>query len=128
MDKLGVIDDAIDSIVNTLFGVVFPDSEDCLTINVVRPAGISATAKLPVVAWIFGGGFQLGSPSMYDGSSIVSRSVALGQPVIYVSMNYRVSAFGFLAGKEVKDAKVGNLGLQDRTSALYVPMRRVMTE
>jgi len=39
--------------------------------------------------------------------------------VIYVSMNYRVSAFGFLASKEVKDARVGNLGLWDQRLALH---------
>ncbi|KAI0354803.1 carotenoid ester lipase precursor [Trametes cingulata] len=111
-------EDAVNFIVNSIFQVVFPADEDCLSINVMVPAGTKANAKLPVVAWIFGGGFELGSPSMYDGGSIVSRSVELDEPVIYVSMNYRVSAFGFLASKEVKDAGVGNLGLQDQRLAL----------
>ncbi|KAK7437475.1 hypothetical protein VKT23_018546 [Stygiomarasmius scandens] len=111
-----------DFLINTAFGAIFPDDEDCLTINVVRPAGTASDANLPVVAWIFGetalGGFELGSPQMYDGGAIVSRSVQLGEPVIYVSMNYRVTAFGFLASQEVKDAGVGNLGLQDQREAL----------
>ncbi|KAI0629975.1 carotenoid ester lipase precursor [Trametes polyzona] len=111
-------EDAVNFIVNSIFQLVFPDDEDCLSINVMVPAGTKPGAKLPVVAWIFGGGFELGSPSMYDGGSIVSRSVKLGEPVIYVSMNYRVSAFGFLASKEVKAAGVGNLGLQDQRLAL----------
>lgn len=64
--------------------------------------------------WIFGGGFELGSTSMYDGGLIVDRSQALSQPVIYVSMNYRLTGFGFLGGQEIKSAGVGNLGLQDR--------------
>ncbi|KAG7088901.1 hypothetical protein E1B28_012846 [Marasmius oreades] len=64
------------------------------------------------------GGFEVGSPELYDGAVIVERSITLGQPVIYVSMNYRVTAFGFLAGKEVKEAGVGNLGLQDQREAL----------
>ncbi|KAK7459575.1 hypothetical protein VKT23_009557 [Stygiomarasmius scandens] len=110
--------DIANFVVDTAFGVIFPDDEDCLTINVVRPAGTAPDAKLPVVAWIFGGGFELGSPQMYDGGVIVSRSVQLGEPVIYVSMNYRVTAFGFLASQEVKDAGVGNLGLQDQREAL----------
>ncbi|THU87322.1 carotenoid ester lipase precursor [Dendrothele bispora CBS 962.96] len=114
----GIPADVTDFIVNTAFGVIFPDDEDCLTINVVRPAGTAPGAKLPVVAWIFGGGFELGSPQMYDGATIVSRSIQLGEPVIYVSMNYRVTAFGFLASQEVKDAGVGNLGLQDQREAL----------
>ncbi|KAI0823990.1 carotenoid ester lipase precursor [Trametes gibbosa] len=111
-------EDAVNFIINSVYGLVFPSQEDCLFINVMVPAGTKAGAKLPVVAWIFGGGFELGGPSMYDGGSIVSRSVKLGEPVIYVSMNYRVSAYGFLASKEVKAAGVGNLGLQDQRLAL----------
>ncbi|KAH9970755.1 carotenoid ester lipase precursor [Lactifluus volemus] len=95
-----------------------PESEDCLTINVLVPADARPDANLPVVAWIHGGGFQLGSADMYDGSAIVSRSSELREPVVYVSMNYRLSALGFLAGKEVKDAGVGNLGLHDQRLAL----------
>ncbi|VDC05627.1 unnamed protein product [Peniophora sp. CBMAI 1063] len=114
----GLAGDAIDFIVNTIYGAVFPDDEDCLTINVVAPTGVNSTSKLPVVAWIFGGGFELGSPSMYDGSVIVQKSIDIGEPVIYVSMNYRVSAWGFIAGQEVKDAGVGNLGLRDQRLAL----------
>ncbi|KAF5341436.1 hypothetical protein D9758_014744 [Tetrapyrgos nigripes] len=110
----GIAADIVDVLIKTLYGVIFPDDEDCLTINVVRPAGISLDAKLPVVAWIFGGGFELGSPQMYDGATIVSRSIKLNEPVIYVSMSYRVTAFGFLASQEVKDAGVGKLGLQDQ--------------
>lgn len=75
--------------------------------------------------------------SRYDGKPIVSRSVDMGKPIIYVSMNYRYSptfcfsllltlkmvlwcfvdrlaGFGFLASKEVKKAGISNLGLQDR--------------
>ncbi|KZV64181.1 carotenoid ester lipase precursor [Peniophora sp. CONT] len=119
----GLAGDAIDFIVNTIYGVIFPDDEDCLTINVVAPTGVNSTSKLPVVAWIFGGGFELGSPSMYDGTVIVDRSIAIGEPVIYVSMNYRqadrvYTAWGFLASQEVKDAGVGNLGLRDQRVAL----------
>ncbi|KAI9454054.1 Alpha/Beta hydrolase protein [Lactarius psammicola] len=93
-------------------------SEDCLTINVVAPAYVKPGSKLPVVAWIYGGGFEDGSSAFFDGSVIVNRSIALQQPVIYVSMNYRLAAFGFLASQEVKDAKVGNLGLWDQRLAL----------
>ncbi|KAF7422790.1 hypothetical protein PC9H_010949 [Pleurotus ostreatus] len=114
----GLASDAVDLIVNTAYKAVFPDSEDCLSINVVVPTSATPTSKLPVVAWIFGGGFELGSPSLYDGGLIVERSIQLGEPVIYVSMNYRISAFGFLASQEVKDAGVGNLGLQDQREAL----------
>ncbi|KAJ7776822.1 alpha beta-hydrolase [Mycena maculata] len=114
----GLPAEVVDDVVNSIYGIVFPDSEDCLTINVIKPATATATSELPVVVWIFGGGFELGSPAMYDGTTIVERSIVLGEPVIYVSMNYRVAAFGFLASAEVKAAGVGNLGLQDQREAL----------
>ncbi|KAK7025565.1 hypothetical protein VNI00_015918 [Paramarasmius palmivorus] len=114
----GLPADAVNFIVNTIFNAAFPDDEDCLTINVWKPATATLDSKLPVVAWIFGGGFEIGSPQMYDGAGVVERSIQLGEPVIYVSMNYRVTGFGFLASKEVKEAGVGNLGLQDQRQAL----------
>ncbi|KAF4591075.1 hypothetical protein EYR40_009675 [Pleurotus pulmonarius] len=134
---VGLASDAVDLIVNTAYKAVFPDSEDCLSINVVVPSSATPTSKLPVAVvrlyitlcdavkelnpnaqWIYGGAFELGSASLYDGGPIVERSIQLGEPVIYVSMNYRLSAFGFLASQEVKDAGVGNLGLQDQREAL----------
>ncbi|KAF5380644.1 hypothetical protein D9757_007005 [Collybiopsis confluens] len=114
----GLPAEAVDFILNSVYGFIFPADEDCLSINVVKPSSAVPTSKLPVVVWIFGGGFELGGTSMYDGSSIVERSLELNEPVIYVSMNYRVAAWGFLASQEVKDAGVGNLGLQDQRLAL----------
>ncbi|KAM5535616.1 hypothetical protein V8D89_010783 [Ganoderma adspersum] len=95
-----------------------PQSEDCLNLNVYVPAGTNSTARLPVAVWIFGGGFETGSADTVDGSVIVKRSVELGEPVVYVGMNYRVSAFGFIASQEVKAAGVGNIGLEDQRVAL----------
>ncbi|KAH9175630.1 carotenoid ester lipase precursor [Lactarius sanguifluus] len=112
--------------------------EDCLTLNVIAPANVKPGSKLPVVVWIYGGETRFRSRVVsfvqfyfsiirvleikeirsFDGSLIVNRSIALHQPVVYVSMNYRLGAFGFLASKEVKDAKVGNLGLWDQRLAL----------
>ncbi|KIK69867.1 hypothetical protein GYMLUDRAFT_151725 [Collybiopsis luxurians FD-317 M1] len=114
----GLPAEAVDFIVNSVYGFIFPDDEDCLSINVIKPSSATPSSKLPVLVWIFGGGFEIGGPSMYDGTSIVERSIELNEPVVYVSMNYRVSAFGFLASQEVKDAGVGNLGLQDQRLAL----------
>ncbi|EKM78357.1 hypothetical protein AGABI1DRAFT_75927 [Agaricus bisporus var. burnettii JB137-S8] len=122
----GIPQEIASGVLNTLFAAVFPDGEDCLTINVIKPATATSTSKLPVLVWIFGGGFELGSTAMYDGTAIVKKSMAMGSPVIFVSMNYRLSAFGFLASKEVKEAGVGNLGLHDQREALrwvqkYIP-------
>ncbi|RPD58744.1 carotenoid ester lipase precursor [Lentinus tigrinus ALCF2SS1-7] len=97
------------------------ESEDCLNLNIVRPANIPADAKLPVVVWMYGGGFVSGSNaiSLYNGTGFVQRSIEMNEPVIYVALNYRLHVFGFLGGKEIKDAGVGNLGLQDGRAALH---------
>ncbi|XP_006455188.1 hypothetical protein AGABI2DRAFT_121127 [Agaricus bisporus var. bisporus H97] len=122
----GIPQDIASGVLNTLYTAAFPDGEDCLTINVIKPASAIPTSKLPVLVWIYGGAFEFGSTTQYDGTGIVVKSIAMDSPVIFVSMNYRVSAFGFLAGKEVKEAGVGNLGLQDQREALrwvqkYIP-------
>ncbi|KAI0060457.1 carotenoid ester lipase precursor, partial [Artomyces pyxidatus] len=97
-----------------------PDDEDCLTVNVVVPNNVKKPSKLPVLFWIFGGGFEGGGSSnpTLDGGIIVERSIQLGQPVIHVSLNYRLTALGFLASAEVQKAGVGNLGLQDQRQAM----------
>ena len=51
-------------------------SEDCLTLNIFRPAGVAAGAGLPVAAWIYGGGFVSGQTSIYNATEIVVQSVA----------------------------------------------------
>ncbi|KAI0766812.1 carotenoid ester lipase precursor [Irpex lacteus] len=92
-------------------------SDDCLSVNVYKPSQIQAYKKLPVVIWIHGGGFAVGGSSEYDGSGVVRRSIELGEPVIFVSLNYRLAAYGFLNGAEVEAAGVANLGLQDQRQA-----------
>ncbi|KAF5315369.1 hypothetical protein D9619_007114 [Psilocybe cf. subviscida] len=64
------------------------------------------------------GGFEIGDTSANPGDSVVARSIALGEPIIYVSANYRLNAFGFLGGKEVKAAGLGNIGLRDQRFAM----------
>ncbi|KAI1788049.1 carotenoid ester lipase [Ganoderma leucocontextum] len=95
-----------------------PTSEDCLNLNVIVPANATAESELPVALWIYGGGFQVGSNVVNPGENIVARSIELDYPIIYVAVNYRLSAFGFLGGKEVKEAAVANLGLHDQREAM----------
>ncbi|KAI0351842.1 alpha/beta-hydrolase [Trametes cingulata] len=96
-------------------------SEDCLTINVQVPTGTKPGARLPVIAV---SGFVTGSTATHvynppnRADAVVERSVKLNEPVIVVSMNYRYAFFGFLGGKEVKEAGIGNLGLHDQRLAL----------
>lgn len=96
-------------------------TEDCLHLNVVRPAGTSKTAGLPVAVWIHGGGlFNGGSADVrYNMSFIVQNGVEQGTPFIGVSINYRVSAFGFLFGKEATEGGATNIGFRDQRLALH---------
>lgn len=93
-------------------------AEDCLYLNVWRPAGTKADAKLPVMFWIYGGGFVNGgsSPAVYDGSKFAEKGV------VFVSANYRLGRFGFFAfpelTKENADGMVGNYGFMDQIAAL----------
>ncbi|CAP61813.1 uncharacterized protein PODANS_5_2830 [Podospora anserina S mat+] len=109
----------IDTVVNTaLFQKALKISEDCLNINVIRPAGTKAGDKLPVLFWIYGGGFELGWSSMYDGGPLVSNAMAAGKPYVFVAVNYRVGAFGFMPGKEVLQDGSANLGHLDQRMGL----------
>lgn len=102
----------------TLFQTILDAGEDCLTVNVNRPAGTTSASMLPVLFWIFGGGFELGSTSMYDGASLVADSITDGQPVLFVAVNYRVGGFGFMPGKEILADGSSNLGLLDQRLGL----------
>jgi carboxylesterase type B len=101
-----------------LFQKALSESEDCLVLNVHRPAGIPSGAKLPVLYWIFGGAFELGWNSMYNGALWVEQSIKIGQPIVVVTVNYRVGGFGFLPGKEILADGSANLGLLDQRLGL----------
>jgi para-nitrobenzyl esterase len=93
-------------------------SEDCLYLNIWEPASAVPGAKLPVMVWIYGGGFQVGSSatSLYDGSHFAADGVIL------VSFNYRLNKFGFFAHpaltKESPEAPLGNFAVLDQIAAL----------
>ena len=92
-------------------------SEDCLYLNVWTPAK-SGKEKLPVLVYIFGGGFQNGDGSepRYDGASMASKGM------VAVAVNYRTNIFGFFAHpeltKESPHHAAGNYGLLDQVAAL----------
>ncbi len=92
-------------------------SEDCLYLNVWAPAA-SADEKLPVMVWIHGGGFAIGSPSIenYDGEKLAQKGVVL------VSIAYRLGALGFMAHPELTAENElgisGNYGLLDQIAGL----------
>jgi para-nitrobenzyl esterase len=106
-----------DSNINHYFGEE-PVSEDCLYLNIWTAASAKAGAKLPVVVWIYGGGFTGGSSGMaiYGGENLAKKSV------VYVNFNYRLGILGFLAHpeatKESGHNASGNWGLLDQVAAL----------
>ncbi|KAF2834382.1 alpha/beta-hydrolase [Patellaria atrata CBS 101060] len=98
----------------------YETSEDCLYLNVVRPAGHKGK-KLPVAFWIHGGGYyQGGAPDQrYNLSFAVQTAAEIGKPIIGVSINYRLSVWGFLASQQTLAAGATNLGLRDQRLALH---------
>jgi para-nitrobenzyl esterase len=89
--------------------------EDCLTLNVWRPAG--AAEPLPVLVWIYGGAFVTGGGAFatYDGARLAAE-----QNVIVVTVNYRIGALGFLDLRSLPggDTADTNCGLRDQLLAL----------
>jgi para-nitrobenzyl esterase len=100
-------------------------SEDCLYLNVWTPAK-SPNERLPVLVYIFGGGFQNGDGSepRYDGESMARRGI------VAVSINYRTNIFGFFVHPElVKESPhhaAGNYGLLDQVAALRWVQRNIL--
>lgn len=92
-------------------------SEDCLYLNVWTSAK-SSKEKLPVLFYVFGGGFQNGDGSepRYDGENMASKGM------VAVSINYRTNIFGFFAHPELTQESphhaAGNYGLLDQVAAL----------
>ncbi|KAI5481136.1 hypothetical protein MNV49_005571 [Pseudohyphozyma bogoriensis] len=105
---------------NVSLGQPYNLSEDCLNIQIVRPAGAQSGDSLPVLFWIFGGGFTQGAANdpRYNGSYIVQRSIEQKQPIIFASINYRLGAFGWPASPATAAAGLLNLGLKDQRFAL----------
>ena len=89
--------------------------EECLHLNVFTPAADDAAR--PVMVWIHGGAFFMGSGSspMYDGVSLVERG-----DIVLVTINYRLGAFGFMELGWLDDELAGsaNCGLLDQVAAL----------
>ena len=97
-------------------GNTSPVSEDCMYLNVWTPAK-KTDEKLPVIIWIYGGGFMGGSTStsMYDGTGFAKKGVVL------VSVAYRVGPFGFMAHPELSRESgrgSGNYGLEDMIAGM----------
>uniref|UniRef100_A0A8C7W518 Carboxylic ester hydrolase n=1 Tax=Oncorhynchus mykiss TaxID=8022 RepID=A0A8C7W518_ONCMY len=93
--------------------------EDCLFLNIWVPQGLSVSTGLPVMVWIFGGGYLVGGSMganfldnyLYDGEEIANRG-----KVIVVTLGYRVGTLGFLSSGDASGP--GNYGLWDQHAAI----------
>jgi carboxylesterase type B len=65
-------------------------SEDCLNLNIGRPSKTSSKDRLPVMVFIYGGGFWVGSAGDDAGDNLVLESIQNDLPIIYVAINYRL--------------------------------------
>jgi para-nitrobenzyl esterase len=118
---------------NALQGIVFDDidpyacglSEDCLYLNVWTPAAPRGADRLPVMVWIHGCGFVVGSGSepRYDGTRLARRGI------VVVTVNHRLNALGFLAHPELtresEHGASGNYGMLDLVAALRWVKRNI---
>jgi para-nitrobenzyl esterase len=91
-----------------------PVDEDCLTLNVFTP-GLDGAANKPVMVWIHGGAFNIGSGCLFDAAELSRRG-----NVVVVTVNYRLGALGFSYLDHFDDrfAGSGNVALLDQIAAL----------
>jgi para-nitrobenzyl esterase len=118
---------------SSVFGIA-SSSEDCLYLNVFRPAkaqgaqgaqgaeGAQGARNLPVMVWVHGGSLRTGASEEYNPTGLV------GHGVIVVTINYRLGALGFLADAALASrpgGPSGNYGLMDQQAALRWVQRNI---
>jgi len=100
-------------------------SEDCLYLNLWIPPDATRESRLPVILWIYGGGLSIGSAGManYAGEKLA------GKGVVYVSVGYRLGAFGFMSHPQLTAESPfhasGNYGHLDQVAALQWLQRNI---
>jgi len=108
----------------TAFYTKYGMSEECLYLNIWKPEG-STEEKLPVMVWIYGGGFNMGSTSQ----DLTTGEQLARKGVLVVSMGYRLGALGFLAHPSLSDESEhqvsGNYGILDQVAALQWIQRNI---
>ena len=102
---------------NPLYQYNGNNSEDCLVLNIWSPpvSDIEVIDKplKPVMVWIYGGAFVIGSIFQFPN---YNGSVLATHDIVFVSINYRLGAFGFLYSGD--ESSPGNMGLYDQQLAL----------
>lgn len=92
-----------------------PQSEACLTLNIYRPSSVSMEEKLPALIYIHGGSFVSGSHKSFDGALFVAKSQ---QPLMVVTVQYRLGVLGTLPSDFMEEADLLNLGIRDQRMML----------
>ena len=102
-------------------------TEDCLFLDVVVPQSnfekacntTNNTSGAPVLVWIYGGGYTFGEKSGNNAAGLIKASQANDTDgIIFVSLNYRLGAFGWISGPTLQSDGVANAGLYDQRLAL----------
>ena len=94
-----------------LYGRFSNFSEDCLVLNIYVPHDFEDQPFLPVMVWIYGGGFATGASGAYN-----AEGLAVTGNIIVVTINYRIGMFGFLRSSDGQ--LIGNQGLWDQQLAI----------
>ncbi|KAK0273487.1 hypothetical protein LTR35_012237 [Friedmanniomyces endolithicus] len=99
-----------------IYGLNDTINEDCLYLDVFSPAGATTESKLPVWFFIQGGGYAADSDQNFNLTEDINRS---NGSMVFVQINYRVGAFGFLASEKIREDGDLNAGLLDQRFALH---------
>ncbi|MCJ1467118.1 hypothetical protein MMC07_005740 [Pseudocyphellaria aurata] len=110
-------------------------SEDCLFLDVIVPQKVFSQARnavkpaAPVLVWIYGGGYVNGEKTgngLYTPAGLFNASrAAVSKEFIFVALNYRLGAFGWLAGPDLQADGTANAGLYDQRLALTWVQRHI---
>ncbi|KAK8223249.1 carboxylesterase family protein-like protein [Phyllosticta capitalensis] len=104
-------------------------TEDCLFLDVIVPQDVfekPSRSRAPVLVWFHGGGYTSVSKSdSGDPYGLLNRSRTNGEEIIYVTINYRLGAFGFLSGPSFQQNGLANAGLHDQRFALEWIQRHI---
>lgn len=95
-------------------GTPVSSSEDCLVLDVFAPSH-ATDENLPVLLWIHGGGYTVGNAADAGGPNFVSSSHG---SMIFVSIQYRLGAYGFLSSEDVAKDGSPNAALLDQRAAI----------
>jgi acetylcholinesterase len=108
-------------------------SEDCLFLDIQVSAGVKSSDSVPVIVYLYGGGFRNGGSNQIDptgelfvklyltpdpSTGLLTSSKSYRKPIVWVTVNYRLNGWGFLTGKEAQAAGFTNVGLLDQRAAL----------